>query len=134
MKKLAALIKAPFPKFAHKKTTLSEEDVIKRAGKFFTDNGWVIREQSENHATVFKGRPPIPLRLIFLTVFGFLFFIIPGVIVYRALVKRVTRFQSILVRVKPVAGNSEVTIIYCKATGKLINKFQNLLPPALTMK
>ena len=73
MKKLAALIKAPFPKFAHKKTTLSEEDVIKRAGKVFTDNGWVIREQSENHATVFKGRPPIPLRLIFLTMFGFLF-------------------------------------------------------------
>ena len=133
MKKLAALIKAPFPKFAHKKTTLSEEDVIKRAGQFFTDNGWAIREQFANGAT-FKGRSSVPLRLIFLTVFGFLFFIIPGVIVYRALVKRVTRFQSILVRVKPVAGNSEVTIIYCKATGKLINKFQNLLPPALTMK
>ena len=133
MKKLAALIKAPFPKFAHKKTTLSEEDVIKRAGQFFTDNGWAIREKFANGAT-FKGRSSVPLRLIFLTVFGFLFFIIPGVIVYRALVKRVTRSQSILVRVKPVAGNSEVTIIYCKATGKLINKFQNLLPPALTMK
>ena len=133
MKKLAALIKAPFPKFAHKKTTLSEEDVIKKAGQFFTDNRWAIREQFANGAA-FKGRPAIPLRLIFLTMFGFLFFIIPGIIVYRALVKRVTRSQSILLRVKPIAGNSEVTIIYCKATGKLINKFQNLLPPALTMK
>lgn len=120
------------PKFFHKKTTLSEEKVIKRAGQFFANNGWMIQDQAESEA-IFKGRPPIPLRLLFLTILGFLFFIIPGVIVYRALVKRVTRFQNIMVKVRPVAGNSsEVTVIYSRAAEKLINKFLNLLPPALT--
>lgn len=121
MKKLA-LIKTPFPKFAHKKTALSEEDVIKRAGQFFADNGWVIREQFANGAT-FKGRPPMSLRLLFLTMFGF-----------RALAKRSRRCQCIFLRVKPTIAGNSVTIIHCKAAGKLINKFQNLLPPALTMK
>ena len=87
-------IKTPFPKFSHKKTTCSEEEVIKRAGQFFADNGWLIQDQAESEAT-FKGRPPIPLRLLFLTIVGFLFFIIPGVIVYRVLVKRAVRLQNI---------------------------------------
>ena len=116
------------PSFTHKKTTLSEEEVIKRAGQFFADNGWLIQDQAESEAT-FKGRPPIPLRLLFLTILGFLFFIIPGVIVYRALVKRAVRLQNILVKVRPIAGNAEVTVIYSMAAKKLINKFLKLLPP-----
>ncbi len=108
-------------------TSLGAEDVIVRAVQFFTNEKWRPQTQSARIAT-FQGKPPIPVGLIFLTIIGLIFFIVPGIILYILLVRKVTRFQNLVVTANPVKLASEVTVTYPKHAKKLVDRFVGLLP------
>lgn len=110
------------------KTTLPGEEVIVRSIPFFTSGKWKCQSQSARVAT-FVGRPPIPWGLLFLTIIGFIFFIIPGVIMYILVIRRVIRFQNIVVTANPVTGGTEVVITHPKTGKKLVTRFLDALPP-----
>jgi hypothetical protein len=112
---------------ANAKTALPGEDVIVRAVQYFTNERWRTQSQSPRIAT-FVGRPKIPFGLLFLTLIGFFFFIVPGIIMYILVIRRVIRFQNIVVTVTPIAGGTEVVITYPKPAHKLANGFLGVLP------
>jgi hypothetical protein len=110
------------------KTKLSGDDVIVRAVQFFSNQKWRTKSQSARIAT-FEGRPPIPWFLILLTFLGFLFFIIPGIIMYFLVVRKVYGFHNIVITTKDIDGGSEVDINYPKHAKKLVSRFFDSLPP-----
>ncbi len=113
---------------ANAKTTLAGEDVIVRAVQFFTNERWRAQSQSSRVAT-FVGRPKIPVGLLFLTVLGFLMFIVPGILMYILVIRRVIRFQNIVVTVTPITVGTDVVITYPKTATKLVDRFLRVLPP-----
>ena len=113
---------------ANTKTALPGEDVIVRAVQFFTNERWRAQSQSSRVAT-FVGRPKIPIGLLFLTVVGFAMFIIPGILMYILVIRRVIRFQNIVVTVSSISTGSDVAITYPKMATKLVDRFVSALPP-----
>lgn len=113
---------------ANIRTSLTPEEVILRAIPFFTGEKWRTQSHSARIAT-FVGRPKIPWLLIFITIFSFLFFVIPGIIMYFFVVRKMARFQNIVVTSNPTSNGSEVVITYSKHAKKLVNKFIATLPP-----
>jgi len=67
--------------------------------------------------------------MIVLTVMAFMFFIVPGIIMYFFVIRRMMQFQNIVVTANPVTGGTEVTVTHPKAAGKLVKKFMAALPP-----
>jgi hypothetical protein len=114
-------------------TTLAPEEVIVRAVQFFTSEKWRPQTQSTRIAT-FAGRPRIGCVLPVLTAIAFLFFIIPGVLMYFLVVRRAMQFQNLVVTADPVQSATEVTLTNVTVTHpqyarKLVTHFLSLLPP-----
>jgi len=109
------------------KTTLPGEEVIVRAVQFFTGERWRAQTQSQRTAT-FVGKPRIPWGLLFLTIIAFCAFIIPGVIMYILIIRRMYRFQNIVVAANPITSGTEVVITHPKAAKKLVARFVKVLP------
>lgn len=111
-----------------KQTSLSGEEVITRAIQFFSNEKWRATTQSTRTAT-FEGKPPIPVFYLFLTMAGLFFFIIPGIILYIRLVKKMHRFQNLVVTVSPNNKGCEV-VITCSSTyaKKMTDGFVEALP------
>jgi hypothetical protein len=114
---------------ASAKTALPPGEVTVRAIQFFTGEKWRPGAQSERIAT-FQGRPSIGCVVPVLTVLAFLFFIIPGVIMYFIVVRRAMQFQNLVVTASPVEGGTYVTVTYPGYARKLVTRFLSLLPPA----
>lgn len=76
------------------------------------------------------GRPPIPWGLIFLTIVAFFFFFVPGIIMYFMVIRRVIRFQNLVVTANPSKAGTDVTITYPEHAKKLVGRFLSLLPAA----
>ncbi len=112
---------------ATKKTSLQGEEVIVRAVQFFTSGKWRTQSQSSRIAT-FAGRPPIPVGMLILTVIGFLFFILPGIIMYIVVIRKMMQLQNIVITVNPIDGGSDVVVKYSKAATKMVNGFMQSLP------
>jgi len=111
------------------RTSLSAEDVIVRAVQFFSTENWRATSQSTRTAT-FQGKPPIPWFMMVLTFIGFLACLVPGIIMYIMVIRKMYRFHNLVVTASPVPGGSEV-ILQCPPTaGKLAAKFLEALPPA----
>lgn len=113
------------------KTKLPGDEVIVRAVQFFSTEKWRPKSQSERVAT-FEGKPPIPWFLLFMTIIGFLFFVIPGIIMYIFVIRKVYRFQNLIVTTKAIEGGADVDINYPKHAKKLVNRFLESLPPLET--
>lgn len=113
---------------ANKRTSLANEEVITRAVQFFPTQNWRPSSQTARAAT-FDGRPPIPWLMMLMTVLGFMFCIVPGIICYVMLIKKARRFQNLVVTASPVQGGSDVTITHPSGAKKLAEKFLNSLPP-----
>lgn len=110
------------------RTTVDPEEVIARAVPFFTTDKWRATTQSGRVAT-FEGKPPIPFFLILGTLVGFLFFLIPGIIMYLFVIRRVNRFQNLTVTANPMdESGSEVVITHPKRASKLVQRFLSTLP------
>jgi len=111
------------------RTTLTGGEVIVRAVQFFTNERWRPMTQSERIAT-FMGRPPIPWGLIFLAFIGLFFLILPGLLIYFIVIRRVIRFQNLVVTTSVSNVGTDVTVTYPKYARKLVERFIELLPAA----
>jgi len=110
------------------KTSLSVEEVIVRAVQFFSTEKWKATSQSSRTAT-FEGKPPIPWFMLLLTILGFIVCIIPGVIMYIMVIRKIYRFFNLVVAVSPIPGGTEVSVTHPKAAEKLARRFLTALPP-----
>ena len=110
------------------RTALSAEDVVVRAIPFFTGEKWRTQSHSTRVAT-FVGKTKVPWGLLFFTFLCFLAFVIPGVIMYLFVIRRMHRFQNLVVTANPITKGSEVVITYSKQAKKLVNRFLGQLPP-----
>jgi hypothetical protein len=110
------------------RTSLSAEDVIVRAVQFFSTESWRPISQSTRTAT-FQGKPRIPWFMLLLTFIGFATCIVPGVIMYIMVIRKLNRFHNLVVTANPVSGGSEVVVQYPPAARKLATKFFEALPP-----
>lgn len=113
---------------ANTKTSLQGEEVIVRAVQFFSNSKWRTQSQSARIAT-FAGRPRIPIGLLILTFIGFGFFIVPGIIMYFVVIRKMMQLQNIVVTVNPISGGSDVVVKYAKHAKKLVGGFLQSLPP-----
>jgi len=109
------------------KTSLQNDDVISRAVQFFSTTKWTCQSQSDKIAT-FQGKPPIPWFLILATICGFFFFIIPGIIMYFFIIRKMYRFQNLVVTTKAIKDGTEVDINYPNYAKKLVDRFLEALP------
>jgi hypothetical protein len=112
----------------NKNTSLPCEEVVVRAVQFFSTSNWQVTSQG-NRAVTLKGRVPIPIGLILLTIIGYLCCVVPGIILYIALVRKLRKFQNLVVTANPTANGSDVSITHPKDAGKLVAKFLAALPP-----
>jgi hypothetical protein len=113
---------------ANAKTSLSSEEVIVRAVQFFATEKFRTSSQSGRVAT-FDGRPPIPWGMLLLTILGFLFCIVPGVIMYIMVIRKMYRFQNLVVTANPFAGGTEVSISHPSWAAATVRRFISVLPP-----
>ena len=114
---------------ANGKTSLSTEEVIVRAVQFFSTEKFKATSQSGRTAT-FEGRPPIPWGMLFFTMLGFLFFIVPGIIMYFMVIRKMYRFNNLVITASPMSGGgTEVSINYPDFAGKLVPRFLGSLAP-----
>lgn len=113
---------------ATSQTSLGAEDVIVRAVQFFTNEKWKPQSQSGRIAT-FQGRPPIPIGSIILMIV-FVWTVIVPIIMYIMIIRKVIRFQNLVVTTNPGKSGSEVTVTYPHHAKKLVDRFMGLLPAA----
>lgn len=115
---------------AQAKTSLGPEDVMVRAVQFFSTEKWRPTSQSQRTAT-FEGKPPIPWFMLLLTFAGFVACIVPGVIMYIMVIRKLHRFHNLVVSATPIPGGSEVVAQYPKPAAGLVARFLEALPPSV---
>lgn len=113
---------------SNEKTSLSSEETIVRAVQFFSTEKWRATTQSGRVVT-FQGMPPIPWFMLMFTILGFLFCIIPGVIMYFMVIRKLRRFQNLVVTANPIAGGTEVSVSHPQWSQSLVKRFLQALPP-----
>ncbi|MGH7979141.1 MAG: hypothetical protein ACREE6_07175 [Limisphaerales bacterium] len=111
----------------NKQTGLSGEEVVTRAVQFFSTESWRTTSQSPRAAT-FEGKPPIPWFMILLTIIGYACCLVPGIIMYIVVIKKLRRFQNIVVTTTPMSKGTEVVVTYPSHAKKLAGRFLNALP------
>ena len=109
-------------------TSLGCEDVIAKAVQFFATEKWRPTSQSGRTAT-FEGKPPIPWFMMLLTIVGFLACVVPGIIMYIMVIRKMYRFHNLVVTAGPISGGSEVVLQYPPAAERLASSFLQALPP-----
>ena len=109
------------------KTSLSGEEVIVRAVQFFSTEKWRATTQSGRVVT-FQGRPPLPVLMILFTILGFIFCIIPGIIMYFMVIRKLIRFQNLVVTANPIADGTEVSVSHPQWSASLVKRFLQALP------
>ena len=115
-------------KISNGKTSLSAEEVIVRAVQFFSTEKFKATSQSGRTAT-FEGRPPIPWGMLLVTILGFMACIVPGIIMYIMVIRKMYRFYSLVVTASPIAGGTEVSVTYPDFAGELVPRFLGALGP-----
>jgi hypothetical protein len=112
---------------AQKLTAIVPEEVIVRAVQFFSTERWRATSQSARTAT-FEGKVAIPWFMMALTWVGFIACILPGVILYVMTIRKMHRFQNLVVTASPVTGGSEVVVQHPGQAGTLVARFLAALP------
>lgn len=110
------------------RTSLSAEEVIVRAVQYFSTERWKATSQSARTAT-FEGKPPIPWFMLLLTILGFLACIVPGIIMYVMVIRKMYRFVNLVVTANPITNGTEVSVSHPKTAEKLVSRFLTALPP-----
>lgn len=110
------------------RTSLAGDEVIVRAVQFFSTEKFRTGSQSGRVAT-FDGKPPIPWGMLLLTILGFLLCIVPGVIMYIMVIRKMYRFQNLVVTANPITGGTEVSISHPKWAAGSVKRFIGVLPP-----
>jgi hypothetical protein len=113
---------------ANQKTSLPGEEVTTRAIQFFSTQNWRVTSQSARAVTL-AGRIPIPWFHLLCVILGFIFCLVPGIILYFMLIGKVRKFQNMVVAVAPVEGGTDVSITCPPHAKTLVAKFLGALPP-----
>ncbi len=100
-----------------------------RAVQFFTNENWRAQSQTNRIAT-FVGLAKIPWFQLLLSVLLFLCFVVPGLIYYILVIRKIRRLQNIVVTTTPLASGCDVTVTYPPHAHKLVDSFFAALPPA----
>lgn len=111
----------------NKHTSLSSEEVVTRAVQFFATAKWRPTTQSCRAAT-FEGRPPIPWFMLLITVLGFMACFFPGMILYMMAIKKMRRFQNLVVTTTSATNGTDVVAMYPKQARNLADRFLGALP------
>lgn len=115
-------------KVTNGKTSLPSEDVIVRAVQFFSTERFRTSSQSGRSAT-FDGRPPIPWVMLLLTFIGYCCCIVPGIIMYFMVIRKLRRFHNLVVTASPLDGGTEVSVTHPDWAANQANRFLAALPP-----
>jgi hypothetical protein len=110
-----------------KQTSLSGEEVVTRAIQFFSTENWRATSQSPRNAT-FEGRPPIPWFMMLLMIAGYICCIVPGIIIKIMVIKKMRRFQNLVVTTATMNQGTEVTVTYPSHAKNLAERFLAALP------
>ena len=108
-------------------TSLGPEDVIVRAVQFFSTERWKPSSQSGRTAT-FEGKPPIPWFMLLLTAIGLIACVVPGLIMYFMVIRKMYRFHNLVVTANPVSQGSDVVVQHPPAAKNLVTRFLEALP------
>ena len=111
----------------NKQTSLSGEEVITRAVQFFSTEKWRATTQSGRSATL-EGRPPIPWFMLLLTIIGYFCCLVPGIIMYIMVIKKMRRFQNLVVTTTAMSQGTEVVVTYPGHAKNLATRFLAALP------
>jgi hypothetical protein len=109
-------------------TSLPSEDVIVRAVQYFSTQNWRPVSQSARVAT-FQGKPPIPWFMLLLTFLGFVACMVPGIIMYVLVIRKLYRFHNLIITTNPINGGSEIYAQYPESAAWLVSGFMATLPP-----
>jgi len=111
----------------NKPTNLSGEEAVARAVQFFANERWRPTTQSARTAT-FEGRVPIPWFMLLLTIIGYFCCLVPGIIMYVAVIRKMRRFQNLVVSTTPLSRGVEVTVTCPSHARGLAERFLKALP------
>jgi hypothetical protein len=112
----------------NQKTSLPAEEASVRAIQFFSTKNWQVTSQSTRAVTL-AGRVPLPFLHLLGVILGFMFCVIPGIILYVMLIKKVRSFQNMVVTANPISKGTEVSITCPPHAKGLVKKFFAALPP-----
>lgn len=110
-------------------TPLNPEDVIVSAVQYFSTENWRPTSQSTRTAT-FQGKPPIPWGMLLLTFLGLLACLVPGIVLYFMVIRKMYRFHNLVVTANPIPGGSQVVVQSPPTAKKLVARFIAALPAA----
>jgi hypothetical protein len=104
------------------------EEILDRAIQYFSTEKFRVTSQAQRTVT-FEGRPPFPWGMILLTLLGFAFCIVPGIVMYALVVKKMYRFYSLVVSANAAEnGTTAVFISYPDFAEGLVSTFLRALP------
>jgi len=109
-------------------TSLSTEEVITRAVQFFSTGKWKVTSQSQRSAT-FEGKPPIPWFMLLLMIVGLITCVVPGIVLYVMIIRKMYRFVNLVVTANPIPAGTDVTISHPAHAKDLVQRFLTALPP-----
>jgi hypothetical protein len=105
-----------------KTTSLPPEDVLVRAVQFFTTETWRAQSQTNRIAT-FVGVPKVPWFHLLVAILLTLCLVVPGLIYYLLVIRKMRQLQNIVVTTTPKDGGCEVVVSYPPHAGKLAENF-----------
>ena len=108
-------------------TTLAAEEVLVRAVQFFTNENWRAQSQTNRIAT-FVGVPRIPWIHIILAVLLMFCVVVPGLIYYVLVIKKLRQLQNIVVTTTPKEVGCEVVVTYPSHARRHVDRFLEALP------
>lgn len=108
-------------------TTLPPEEVMVRAVQFFTNEKWRAQSQTNRVAT-FVGMPKIPWTQLLLAILLMFCLVVPGLIYYILVIRKLRQLRNIVVTTTPKDGGSEVVVTYPPDTQQMVDTFFAALP------
>jgi hypothetical protein len=108
-------------------TTLPPEEVLVRAVQFFTNESWRAQSQTNRVAT-FVGVPKIPWFQLMLAILLTFCFVIPGLIYYLLVIRKLRQLQNLVVTTTPRQVGCDVVVTYPPYAQRYVDSFFGALP------
>lgn len=113
-------------------TTLPPEEVMVRAVQFFTNEKWRAQSQTNRVAT-FVGVIKVPWIHLLLAVLLMFCLIVPGVIYYFLVIRKMRNLRNIVVTTTPKDAGAEVVVTYPADSQKMVDSFFAALPHSASL-
>lgn len=108
-------------------TSLAPDDVMVRAVQFFTNENWRAQSQTNRVAT-FVGVPRIPWFQLLIALLLTFCLVIPGLIYYILVIRKVRRLQNLVVTATPKQAGCDVVVTYPSHAQRYVSSFFAALP------